>query len=562
MLGSAAGVFQTGSLQQITQWSFWGHAGVSGRLEECAATGITCTFNTTPSMRRQDIQLRAMARQGDNSAKLLLAKMYLLGCEGTARSIALGLEYAHSVTPERAQEAAELVARCLPLEELLSHDQLLSLRRAAATDPLAKIKLALWRLLHGENTEALALFEQARPQAESILAAWQGVHLSYQLPKVFRVAANIIPMNTFEVALLASRQALQRQDLSAAIVAISLAASLGDKLDPRLHVPIANVVRMAEAQAASLASLEIEHVHTSLERLATQNDIPACYLLGRALCATACGALPWQRLVTATNVRKGWAYLLRAADAGVADAWLHLFWISSDYRSSASNAQMARFCLEKAAASGVVEAQRRLGALQMRDAETVADAERAIQLLFTASQSGDAHALSLLRSLVLTLPGRDQDAQVAIEEVAHVDPWLAARLRLSRQFGLTKLEALSIDPANANRPWGIVVGPNPFVTKARLSAPRAIPGLTAQALSSAREASILFGARPQESAHLEGTFRQRSANQRRLFERLDLDESLFFSAASSSEREALRIGSRWAHRCRSALRLALNERAA
>lgn len=511
-------------------------------------------------MRRQDIQLRALARQGDNAARLLLAKMYLQGAEGTARNVAVGLEYALSVSADRAQEAAEIVVCSLPLEELLVHEQLQLLRRAAVSLPQARAMLGLWRLAEGAYAEASELLELARPLSDPVLAAWHGGASSPL--NAFRAAGRIFSVNTLDVALMASRNALQRQDLAAALVATSLAASLTDKLDVRLHAPIVEVVKMAEARGASLGPLEIDHVQASLERLASQNDIPACYLLGRALCGIACGALPWQRMVVTTNVRKGWAYLLRAADAGVADAWLHLFRISSDYRSSAANAQMARFCLEKAAAQGVVEAQRRLGALQMRDAETVADAERAVELLFVAAQSGDAHAAALLRSLVLVLPGSDQDAQLAIEEVGRADPWLAARLRLSRHFGLTKLEALSIDPVHAIRPWGIVVGPNPFVTKARLSAPRAIPGLTVQALASAREASVLFGARAQQSAQFEGTFRQRSANQRRLFERLGLDESLYFSAASSSEREALRIGSRWAHRCRTVLRLALDETAA
>ena len=49
---------------------------------------------------------------------------------------------------------------------------------------------------------------------------------------------------------------------------------------------------------------------------------------------------------------------------------------------------------------------------------------------------------------------------------AQRDPRLAVRIELARQFGLTKLEALCVDPVDGARPWGLVVGRNPFVAKA------------------------------------------------------------------------------------------------
>ena len=74
-----------------------------------------------------------------------------------------------------------------------------------------------------------------------------------------------------------------------------------------------------------------------------------------------------------------------------------------------------------------------------------------------------------------------EEALAAIEAVQPDAPLLAMRLRLARVFGLTKLEALSVNPSTAMRPWGLVVGHNRLVAKARLCEPRAVPATTPEA---------------------------------------------------------------------------------
>jgi TPR repeat protein len=251
--------------------------------------------------------------------------------------------------------------------------------------------------------------------------------------------------------------------------------------------------------------------------------------------------------------------LLRAADAGCDEAWLHLYRIHSDNRLSVANPQMARFCLEKAAARGVVEAQRRLGALVLRGASTLQETEQSLGWLHQASRQGDVHAQMLLRSLVLPLEGEDEEAEVAIAEVARLDPRLAARLRISREFGLTKLEALCFDPVSGLRPWGLVVGKNPFISQIRLSAPRAIPALTREALEHLRTVAEFFSRTGADSGRHEGDLRRRSSSQRRVFARLGLDETMFFAVASSVALDSFRLGTKWAYRVRQPLRLALAE---
>ena len=254
-------------------------------------------------------------------------------------------------------------------------------------------------------------------------------------------------------------------------------------------------------------------------------------------------------------MRKAAALLLRAADGGLAPAWLDLYRICSDYRNSVSNLLMARFCLEKAAQMGMPEAERRLGALELREATQIEEMERAVALLFSAARKDDALARTMVQSLVLPVGGSEDVAQAAIRDVHRTAPMLAMRLRLARCFGLTKLEALSVNPASGRRPWGLVVGKNPFVVKMRLSEPRAIPAVSAQALQCLEQAAVMFGAG--DTAVVEGSPRARSLQQRRLFERLGLRDDLFFSSATSQQRDVIRVGTKWAQRQRETLQLAL-----
>jgi TPR repeat protein len=218
---------------------------------------------------------------------------------------------------------------------------------------------------------------------------------------------------------------------------------------------------------------------------------------------------------------------------------------------------MARFFLEKSAASGKREAQRKLGALLLRAAGTLVESEQAIHLLHQAAGQGDDHAAALLASLVLPLQGSESEARMAIESLRGTHPVLAARLRLSRDFGLTRLEALCVDPVAGLRPWGLVVGKNPFITKSRLSAPRAIPAITTSARENLHRVASLFSTAHSAGGIIEGDVRRRTLIQKRAFEQHGLDESMFFAAASSTTLDAMRQGPKWAFRTREPLQLAL-----
>jgi TPR repeat protein len=369
-------------------------------------------------------------------------------------------------------------------------------------------------------------------------------------------------------------QARAREDRVALADALRAALAFEPAPQPELAPDLAAVVRLGEAAAAQavdgvavadaaavaaiasvLDGLDAQALRDALESCAAQGDRDAAYTLGRGLCGLATPGLPAAVFDGQQNMRKGAAFLLRAADAGCDAAWLHLYRLHADHSLSVANPQMARFFLEKAAARGQAEAQRKLGALMLRESGALPATEQAIAWLHAAAAQQDAHAATLLQSLVLPVAGSDAEAAWGIAQVQQSDPWLAARLALARHFGLTKLEGLCVDPVDGQRPWGLVVGRNPFISQVRLSAPRAIPALGEAAQQALQQAVALYG-QARGSAG-EGDLRSRSLRQRRLFERLGLDESLYFADASATTLEALRLGPKWAWRARQPLSEAL-----
>jgi hypothetical protein len=481
-------------------------------------------------MRRQDIQLLASARQGDSAARCEVGRRYLLGVDGFPRHVATGLAHlTHASVRERPQ-AATLIADNLPLDELLQRGLEAVLERAAAGSAAAQAKRAAWQ------------------------AAERGAPLAQVRRALSACGDNAADADA--VLLIAAQRALAAGDLERIAACLHNAIEQHARVTPELAEMVVGAVRLAESRGVPLRGLDAEHLLAALEMRADQGDRDAAYAFGRGLCGIASIALPPWVFADKLNQRKGAAFLLRAADAGVDAAWLHLYRLCADHRLSIANPEMARFFLEKAADRGQAEAQRKLGALLLREASSLAASEQAIQWLHRATEQGDARALELLRSLVLPVPGALDAAAAAIEQVRRTDPWLALRLELARAFGLTKLEALCVDPVEGLRPWGLVVGRNPFITQQRLAAPRAVPALSESALDTARRAAAWFGEAARDA--VEGDLRRRSLRQRRLFERLGLDDTLFFAEASSMRLEALRLGPKWAFRARQSLTLALN----
>ena len=513
-------------------------------------------------MRRQDIQLRVLARKGDIGARLEVGRRYLLGIEGFPKHSPMGIDYLTHPSVCNLPDARILIAECLPLDELLFLGQQEPLRKAAlAGSALAQLKFGTYLLTHtGRQAEAALYYARATAGekcATKALAACESADDSERLARVLRLLIDNKKENGCAIAEFAAREAQTVGDLPRLRLCVHAATVLMPKPTNAISELVVAMVQMAEHASESLQGIPVEFIQASLEMQNGQGNLHATYALGRALSGINCGSLQPSRLTDSSNLRKGTALLLRAADAGQNEAWLHLYKLHSDHQRSVANPQMARFFLEKAAGHGQAEAQRTLGTLMLRESSSITESEQAICWLYRSAQQDDLYAKQLLNSLVLPVSGSASEANVAIEELDRSDPWLATRLRLARHFGLTKLEALTVDPAEGKRSWGLVVGRNPFIRQIRLAAPRAIPALNDEALTDLEHAATLFGRSRLNGDRSEGTLRCRSDNQLRAFELHNLHESMFFATANSTVLDTFRVGPKWAFRARHTLHLEL-----
>lgn len=513
-------------------------------------------------MRRQNILLLAQARH-DPTARLEVGRRYLLGVEGMARHVPTGIAYLTHTSLQGSADASTFISECLSLEEIVSNLQEPALVQAAqAGSADAQFKLAVWSCLRHDQPKACARWlaaaaAQGHQPAARACGASGNARSGDAMLEVARSVSADGSVRFEAVAALAAQALATEGDLYrlAHCLRIALAVAPRAKL---LFAPwVVRVVHLAERAAVPLPGLGASEVEACLELATADGDQTAAYAMGRALCGIACGPLKADALVSGSNLRKGAALLLRAADRGCDDAWMHLYKVHADHRCSVANPQMARFFLEKAATIGDVEAQRRLGALILRSSSGLKDSEQGIHWLHEAALRGDACAIRLLKSLVLALPGEDEQADQAIESIRRSDPWLAIRLRLSRDFGLTKLEALCTDPCEGKRPWGLVVGKNPFIVLSKLSAPRAVPAVSPTALDNLHRATLFFEEARRDGSAFEGDWRHRSLQQRRVFARHHIDEDMFFARVNSRTLDALRQGAKWALRAKHPLQLAL-----
>ena len=514
-------------------------------------------------MRRQDIQLLAHARQGDIAARCEAGRRYLLGLEGFPKHIATGVDYLSHPSVRDRPQAARIIVEALPLQDILALQQEGALRSTAAAGVrAAQAKLGAWLIVTRPNaSEGMRWLE---------LAAAQGHDGAAEAVAVIRRAASTLredllkaldatgDLDARAIAIRAAQLALAGIDLAHATSSLRCAFALSPSWTPELSELVVCALRWAQQADHLEIGIDAQRIEQCLDARMARSDAQATFMLGRALCGIDCGSLRAASLVSGPNMRKGAALLLRAADAGCDEAWAHLYRVHADHRTSVANPQMARFFLEKAATRGQSDAQRRLGALILRSAMCLEESEQGIHWLYEAASQADCAAMRLLNTLVLPVEGDADDADAGIEAVRREDPWLAIRLRTSRDFGLTKLEALCVDPAEGLRSWGLVVGRNPFIHQVKLSAPRAIPAVTVAALSSLRRAAAFFGQARQDNKAFEGDLRQRSLRQRRAFARHGLRESVFFAEANSTLLESLRQGPKWAFRERRPLELALD----
>jgi TPR repeat protein len=492
-------------------------------------------------MRHEDIQLRDAARRGDSQACLAMAERLFTGRGGFTRNYTLGLAYLQQELKKKNTEAVLLLGHMVPLDVVLAQQLQQCLCDAAelGSGPAMLKWGTLLSLRDEDRDKGLQLIKRSalvsgfcdKSQLEDPIAAAR--FLKELPPEV---------VDATELALWAARAALKEQSVEKACYFIAIAANL-TPFSQKLAEMVSSTVQLA-ANSQTPLNLPVGLVECSLLARSSGGEIEAQYSIGCAFAGLPYGQLMPQRIVRGRNFEKAITWLLRAADAGKCEAWLNLSETVPNSRGPMASRGVARFFLEKAAVSGVLEAQTKLGAALLREAASLEEAERGVAWLATAADRSCTIARELLQTLVLPIPELPLDFEKSmIQRITALDPELGTRVSLARSLHLTRREAMNFNAKRDIKPWGLLIpGASYENPKGRL-APAASPEMR----SELRRTSEFFVA----SSPIEDTLLvQRSRAQRHIFKVLSLPETAFFSCEIGRSLSHYGYGRHWA--CRSA----------
>jgi hypothetical protein len=263
-------------------------------------------------MRREDIELRRAARNGQPQACMEMARRLFAGEPGFARNPKLGLAYLQQELAAGRPEALALVAREVPLEVLVSQRLHAALAHGVQEDcPSSLLKQGvLWAMRRGTRGDSLPLLRLCGRLAPGLTPEVlddpeRFAHVLAPLPRELVDAA--------QLALLCAREALAAGDLPDACYAIRMACKLQGV---EAAAPLAcDAVRHAAASGHRF-ELPVALVEAALRARSEQSDAEAQYALGCALAGLPYGHLQPAQIARQQCTTRATGWLLRAADAG------------------------------------------------------------------------------------------------------------------------------------------------------------------------------------------------------------------------------------------------------
>lgn len=190
------------------------------------------------------------------------------------------------------------------------------------------------------------------------------------------------------------------------------------------------------------------------ERAAQANDGNAQYSLGLWYARMDAGGKRSPTIPGPANYRKAICWLARAGEQGLAQAWYALSRIHLRAECSRRNVAEARMYLERSAEAGHAPAQLELGVCAWRSRRVDESGDvRAVYWLQRAAAQGSVEAKQFMeRIAACTAPAAWACAalQRLTHEAALTYPFLVARVELAASFGLSRQEAMLLDPKLAD----------------------------------------------------------------------------------------------------------------
>jgi TPR repeat protein len=334
-------------------------------------------------MKLEDIQLREAAKRGSPNACLTIAEHHFLGRSGFKKNYTLGLAYLQEELNRKSIAATLLVGKLLPLDVVVTQCLVPVLRNAADMGcSQGMLKLGTLQALDGDSRAEGIRWISASKLIDRALhdATFEGPSNAASFLKA--LTPEVVDKD--KLAFWGARTALKDKDVSRACFFASLASHLMP-FNPQIAEIVSLTVQLA-ANSDATVDLPTELVEFSLETRSAAGEVEAQYGLGCALGGLPYGQLQPQRIVRGANFDKATTLLLRAADAGKCRAWWDLSEMAPNHRSALPSKGMARFFLEKAAKSGIVQAQTKLGAVLLREATSLDSAEEGIRWLGLAAE--------------------------------------------------------------------------------------------------------------------------------------------------------------------------------
>lgn len=502
-------------------------------------------------MRRKDLQLLALAKRGDRDALCEVGQRYLTGSEGFPRYIDLGLKYLSHQSLENFSPSAKIIAEALPLAELVRRNLLFSLTTAAnCGSASASLKLGFWlALARNDEASTLRLLSQASQNGSA--------HASAAMTALAQDGKNPLRAALSYLAVLPEIDAsgslaqmlsstIKTGDFQTVVRVLEFVTSTSVEQSPELCDAVCDALVATQGSRISMPEMNSDCLQSILEDCVRRGSSAAALILGRALCGTD-AVFAWSAsLALKRNVKEGRALLLRAAEAGLNEAWFPLYQVHADFQGSDENSRPSRFFLQKAAASGNPSAKRQLGVSILKSAVAIEEFESGMHWMTQAAHQGDVIARNLLRTLVLSTRGEDQEAYQAIVEITRHDAGVAHRLLIARDFGLTKEETICADFSLGIRPWGLVISNSMGDGKFRHTFNRAIPALEASFLDHLNVAAHYFQ-QGKSGTSKDTDHRQAWHTLEHVLNLCRCDESLFFAQVPDATLASPRQGTSWAH---------------